>query len=170
MTDAAPATAPGDAQAFADWVRSSLVPMARLAARLAPHADPDDVVQEALTRAWRKRGGYDPQRGSPTTWLLAIVADQARAARRVRLRHLRLVDEGAEVPERASPQRQADLDLDRAITQLGNRQQLAVQLHYFVGMSVDETAAVMGCSAGTVKSTLFDARTKLRRLLGDTDD
>ena len=63
-----------------------------------------------------------------------------------------------------------DVDLERAIEQLAERQQLAVHLHYFVGLTVDETADVMRCSTGTVKSTLFDARTRLRALLGDTDD
>jgi RNA polymerase sigma-70 factor (ECF subfamily) len=47
---------------------------------------------------------------------------------------------------------------------------MAVHLHYFVGLPVDETAAVMGCAPGTVKSTLFDARARLRDLLGDDDD
>lgn len=164
------ARAPDDADAFADWVRPALIPMARLAMRLAPHADADDVVQEALARAWRRRSTFDAARGTPTTWLLAIVADQARSARRTRLRHLRLVDEGAVVPDKPAPQQQADAELDDAIRRLPARQQLAVQVHYFVGMSVEETAAVMGCSGGTVKSTLYDARAKLRGLLGDTDD
>lgn len=162
--------APDDSVAFAAWVRPSLVAMTRLARRLAPHADADDVVQDALARAWRKRATFDPARGAPTTWLLAITADQARAARRGRLRHLRLVDETVAVPDVADSARHADLDLERAIGQLAHRQQLAVHLHYFVGLTIDETAAVMSCSAGTVKSTLFDARSKLRGLLGDSDD
>ena len=45
-----------------------------------------------------------------------------------------------------------------------------MHLHYFVGLNVEETAAVMACSAGTVKSTLFDARTRLRTPVGDADD
>ena len=146
--------------------------MGRLARRLAPDHDPDDIVQDALTRAWQKRGQFDPARGSAVTWLLAITADQARAARRGRVRRLRVVDDSAELPDTAAPQVQADLDLDldRAIAQLADRQQLAVQLHYFVGLSVDEAAQVMRCSPGTVKSTLFDARTRLRALLGDDDE
>jgi RNA polymerase sigma-70 factor (ECF subfamily) len=145
--------------------------MTRLARRLAPDADPEDVLQDSLTRAWVKWDGYDPSRGSATTWLLAITADQARAARRTRVRRLRLVDDAAELPDApATPVPSADVDLERAIVQLAERQQLAVHLHYFVGLSVDETAAVMSCSAGTVKSTLFDARTRLRTLLGDSDD
>jgi RNA polymerase sigma-70 factor (ECF subfamily) len=159
-----------DAAEFADWTRPALLPMTRLARRRAPNADPDDVVQDALARAWQKRAQYDAARGTPTTWLLAIVADQARASRRSRIRRLRVVDDAAELPDPPAADRQSDLDLERAIERLADRQQLAVHLHYFVGLGVDETAAVMGCSPGTVKSTLFDARTRLRRLLGDTDD
>ena len=167
QTDQPPA-GPGDAAAFARWVGPALVSMTRLARRLAPDADPEDVLQESLARAWVKWDGYDPARGSATTWLLAITADQARAARRGRILRLRLVDDSAEVPDApAKPTPSPDVDLERAIAQLADRQQLAVHLHYFVGLSVDETAAVMACSAGTVKSTLFDARTRLRTLLGD---
>lgn len=159
-----------DPAGFAAWVGPSLTAMIRLARRLAPHADADDIVQETLARAWTKRDQFDPDRGTPTTWLLAIVADQARASRRSRLRWLRVVDDHAELPDEPAPDMGVDVDLERAIQQLAERQQLAVHLHYFVGMTVDETAAVMGCSPGTVKSTLFDARTRLRALLGDTDD
>jgi RNA polymerase sigma-70 factor (ECF subfamily) len=161
------ATDPG---AFAVWAGPALLPMTRLARRLAPHADPDDVVQDALTRAWQKRDQFDAERGTATTWLLAIVADQARASRRTRNRWLRVVDDTADIPEASIEDRGADVDLERAIARLAERQQLVVHLHYFVGLSVDESAAVMGCSSGTVKSTLFDARSRLRTLLGEDDD
>lgn len=159
-----------DPGAFAAWAAPAVLPMTRLARRLAPHADPDDIVQDALTRAWQKRDQFDAERGTATTWLLAILADQARASRRTRHRWLRVVDDRAEIPELPADDQGVDVDLERAIGELAERQQLAVQLHYFVGLSVDESAAVMGCSAGTVKSTLFDARSRLRNLLGDSDD
>jgi Sigma-70 region 2 len=71
-----------EATEFAAWVRPYLPAMARLAARIAPSADRDDVVQDALVRAWRRRSTFDPERGTPTGWLLAIVADQARRCRK----------------------------------------------------------------------------------------
>jgi RNA polymerase sigma-70 factor (ECF subfamily) len=159
---------PQAAASFATWVGPSLLAMTRLARRLAPHADSDDVVQDALTRAWQKRAQFDPARGSATSWLLAITADQARAARRRSVRRLQLIDEHADLPEAITEHSAADIDLDRAIARLPDRQQLAVQLHYFVGLSVEETAAAMSCAVGTVKSTLFDARTRLRQSLGDS--
>lgn len=145
---------------FGAWVRPHLAAMARLAARMAPHAERDDVVQEALTRAWQKRHQYDPARGTPSAWLLAITANQARkAAARPWARNT--------VPDTARPTGGADerMDVQRALGRLTARQRLAVDCVYFVGLSTAETAAVMGCAVGTVKSTLADARAKLRTFL-----
>jgi RNA polymerase sigma-70 factor (ECF subfamily) len=153
------AAAPGDPAGFAEWVRPHLPAMARLAARLAPTADRDDVVQEALVRAWTKRRLYDPGRGTAAAWLLAITADQAGKARRRSSAVARLVAEAAHDP--SGP----DLDIARAVATLPARQRLAVDCFYYAGLTVAETAAVMGCAEGTVKSTLFDARARLRPLL-----
>jgi RNA polymerase sigma-70 factor (ECF subfamily) len=62
-----------------------------------------------------------------------------------------------------------ELDLAHAVSRLSGRQRLAVDCFYFVGLGVTETAAVMGCSEGTVKSTLSDARRRLRNLLEGRD-
>lgn len=162
------------AQRFAEWAGPSLLAMTRLAHRLAPQADVEDVVQDALVRAWQKWHLYDEERGSATTWLLAITADRARAARLRRVRALRIVDDAAEVPEpdagQPAPDAAGDLDLERAIGRLPERQRLAVHLHYFLDLGVADTAAVMDCSPGTVKSTLHDARRRLRRELGTDDE
>jgi RNA polymerase sigma factor (sigma-70 family) len=149
---------------FAAWVEPELSKMSRLAARLAPGPDRDDVVQEALVRAWRKRDRYDQSRGTAATWLLAITADQARRARR-RRRPSGLVGE-VSVPSSSPDDR---VDVEAAVARLPRRQRLAVDCFYFAGLSVAETAAVMRCSEGTVKSTLSDARKRLRSLL-EVDD
>ena len=151
--------APRTPEAFAEWVRPSLLAMARLAARLSPPGEGDDVVQEALVRAWSKWPQFDPARGTASTWLLAITVDQARKARR-RRRPVVLFGSGSAV-------RSIDdhLDIEYAVVQLPARQRLAIDCYYFVGLSVGETAAVMGCAEGTVKSTLSDARARLHLLL-----
>lgn len=152
--------APAEPAGFAAWVRPHLPAMARLAARLADPADRDDIVQEALVRAWTKRRLYDPDRGTAAAWLLAIVADQAGKARRRASSSARLV---AVEPPPSAPG--TDPDLARAIASLPTRQRLAVNCFYYADLTVAETAAVMGCAEGTVKSTLFDARARLRPLL-----
>lgn len=148
---------------FADWVRPHLPALGRYAARLVGPADRDDVVQDALERAWRKRATYDGSRGSAQAWLLAILHDRARRFRTRRRTTWELV-------ESAETDSHGDLDLERAVSALPTRQRQAVELHYFVGLDVATTAQVMGCAEGTVKATLHQARTRLRIQLGDTDD
>lgn len=156
-------TPPEDAADFAAWLRPHLPAMASVAARLAVGADRDDIVQEALARAWTKRHQYDASRGSVSAWLLAITADQARKA----VRRLRPVAELSDTVDRAASGADADarIDVEQALTNLAERQRLAVDCYYFADLSVADTAAVMGCSEGTVKSTLSDARARLRFLL-----
>ncbi len=154
--DAAGLIASASPDAFGTWVRPHLAAITRLAARLAPPGERDDVIQEALARAWSKWSLFDPARGTPSSWLLAITADQARRARR---RH-----RPWPLGERVARVRPIDdrLDLEYAIARLPKRQRLAVDCFYFAGLSVTETAVVMGCAEGTVKSTLSDARERLR--------
>jgi RNA polymerase sigma-70 factor (ECF subfamily) len=149
------------AEDFASFADPHRAAMLRLARRLNG-AEADDVVQDALVRAWRKRHLYDASRGTAQTWLLAIVAEESRRTRRRRRATTSLVDRAV-----ADPPREGDLDLERAVRRLAPRQRLAVELHYFVGLSVLETAAVMGCAEGTVKSTLSDARRAMREHLGE---
>jgi RNA polymerase sigma-70 factor (ECF subfamily) len=157
--------APETAEAFAVWVQPQLADMARLAARMAGAFDRDDIVQEALVRAWQKRDQYDDRRGTPAAWLLAITADAARRALR-RRRPLAIV---ADVSVRVrSPDDR--LDIEQAVARLPPRQRLAVDCFYFVGLSVAQTAAVMRCSEGTVKSTLSDARKRLKPFLEVSDE
>jgi RNA polymerase sigma factor (sigma-70 family) len=143
---------------FGEWARPHLRAMTLLAARLSSDAERDDIVQEALSRAWTKRAQFDPRRGTASAWLLAITADQVRRARR---RRRPIV---GQVPGTVRPMDDA-LDLEAALARLTERQRLAIDCAYFVGLSTAETAAVMRCSEGTVKSTLSDARHRLRAFL-----
>jgi DNA-directed RNA polymerase specialized sigma24 family protein len=55
-----------DAEAsFDDWVRPHVTAMRRLAAVLSSADDCDDIVQEALERAWHRRADFDAARGVP---------------------------------------------------------------------------------------------------------
>lgn len=146
---------------FASWVAPHLVQMRRFALRLVGPADADDVVQDALTVAWRRWSTYDAAKGTPGPWLLAVVRDRARSYRR---RHLRVLPS----PENgATYDAPADVDLERAIARLSERQRLAVVLHYLLDLNIADTAVVMGCAPGTVKATLNQARGRLRDQLGD---
>ncbi|HET7387808.1 MAG TPA: RNA polymerase sigma factor [Nocardioidaceae bacterium] len=156
--------APQPAEEFAAWVEPHLPALARLAGRLVDPADRDDVVQEALLRAWQKRTTYDESRGSPRVWLLAILRDRARR------HHLRTPPGPTLAREPVIEQHPSDIDLERALAALSPRQRLAVDLYYFVDLDVATTALVMGCAPGTVKATLSQARARLAELLGLTGE
>lgn len=152
---------------FEAWVRPHVAAMRRFAVSLSGLPDADDLVQDALLRAWSKWSQYQPGRGSPTAWLLAIVADRARKGRLRRHPAPRLDDQiglpaGADLETR--------LDLRRAINSLPARQRQAIVLHHYVDLSVADVAAIMHCSTGTVKSTLHDGRNNLARQMGDDHD
>jgi DNA-directed RNA polymerase specialized sigma24 family protein len=113
-------TAAGGAAAadFAAWVGPHLPAMARLAARIAPSADRDDIIQDALVRAWQRRSTFDPERGSPAGWLLAIVADQGR---RHRMRSLRRPLVTIDHRQLASEITEHGHDLERALAKLSGQ-------------------------------------------------
>ncbi|HEY3008930.1 MAG TPA: SigE family RNA polymerase sigma factor [Micromonosporaceae bacterium] len=74
--------------------------------------------------------------------------------------------------ERAAPSSGSVEERDRvstALAQVGRRQRAGVVLRYFCDLSVSETATVLGCSEGTVKSQAARALTTLRGLLADPD-
>ncbi len=158
-----PARPPRPDADFADWVGPWLPDLWRFAVSLSSLDDADDIVQEALTRAWTKRDSFDPSRGSPRSWLLAIVADRARRRWARRPRPV-LPDPSPEPHEDTEPAARR-VDLRRAIAALPDRQRTTVFLHYYLDLPVSEVADVLGCSAGTVKSNLSDARRTLARRL-----
>ena len=135
--------------------------MRRLAERMAGPSGRDDVLQEALLGAWKTRSSFDPGLGDARAWLLAITANHAeKAARTARSTRYQMV------PCETSTAPDVRVDLARAVICLPERQRLAIELFYFVGLPVDDVAAVMGCANGTVKSTLSAARRALETALG----
>jgi RNA polymerase sigma-70 factor (ECF subfamily) len=53
----------------------------------------------------------------------------------------------------------------RLLNRLSSRQRTAIDLYYYADLAISEVALLMGCSEGTVKSTLADARARLRDLI-----
>lgn len=149
---------------FQRWVAPAWQFMADLAVRLVGARDAEDVVQEALAMAWQRRATYDEQRGTTRNWLLMLTAEQANRQRR---RRRFIADPAAVVHRPYANGLQPDPDIARAVKKLSPRQRLAIELYYYLDLTVTDVAEVMNCSSGTVKSTLSDARTRLRATLGD---
>jgi RNA polymerase sigma-70 factor (ECF subfamily) len=145
----------------------------RIAALMCGPADAPDVTQEAFVKAWRALGRFRP--GAPfRPWLLAIVANEARNARRSAGRRTALATRSTEQHGSAPSTEELVLtaaDRDRllqALEQLAPIDREVISCRYLADLSERETAAVLGCRPGTVKSRLSRALDRLRALLDAT--
>jgi RNA polymerase sigma factor (sigma-70 family) len=151
---------------FAAWVSPHLAVLAALAVREVGSADAEDVVQDALVRAWRRRSTYRQDRGSSRAWLVGVLLDQAR---RHRVRRRPATVFSRDRAGRTEPVSPADrLDVEHAIRALPRRQREVITLYYLADLSVFEIGQLLGISAGSVKSHLHDARARLRVALEES--
>ncbi|MDF2919686.1 MAG: DNA-directed polymerase specialized sigma subunit, sigma24, partial [Microbacterium sp.] len=109
---------------------------------------------------WRKRASVRVVEGSPLPWLLNTVAHCARNLERSGRRYRALLDR-APVTE---PMHRAheESGVLAALRKLPEREQAVVVLSVLEGYSEREVAQALGIPAGTVKSRLSRAKTKLR--------
>lgn len=143
----------------------------RLAYLLTSDADQaEDIVADAFAKVyvpWR-----DGKIRDVGAYLRRAVANEAKSKLRRRYlerreaakrhgddRGVRRIDDGA-----------ADRDVVwRAIQRLPERQRLAVVLRYYEDLPEAETAEILGCSVGTVKSQTSRALDRLQQLLASEE-
>jgi RNA polymerase sigma-70 factor, ECF subfamily len=113
-----------------------------------------DAVQEAFAKAVRKRRRFRGE-GDLEAWVLRIVVNAARDARRRRSRRL-------EPPELVATRAE---DLGLPLELLTERQREVLFLHYYADLDYTTIAGALGISAGTVGATLSVARQTLRSAL-----
>ena len=127
----------------------------------------EDAAQDALLDIDRGIHSLrDPQ--SVKAWALRVATQRAiKVSRRERVLSLRRAP--SLDPELVSELGQTALGRSAAIKAafdlLPPRLRVTAVLRLHVGLSEEETADVLGCSVGTVKSNLHDARRRLARAL-----
>ena len=156
-----------DPAAFSELVRRHTPALRRYALRLGAGGDADDVVQEALLKAWRQVGSFDPSRASLTTWLHRIVHNQAIDTWR---RRPPTDSMQAEQDEHADPHADAERaavnrDVWRVLDALPERQRAALVLRQLQGFSQREAAAILDVSEDALESLVARARRALRERL-----
>jgi RNA polymerase sigma-70 factor (ECF subfamily) len=127
----------------------------------------EDVVQEALLRAWRSRESL-AETTAVKPWLLTIVRrEHARLYERKRFETVPVDDlVGSESPELAVAEEQETMDVRRAIFALEDDYREPLVLQVLMGLTTGEIAQQLGLTQGAVLTRLFRARHKLRRQLG----
>ena len=145
-------------------------------------ADAEDAVQDALLSALTHVHQFRGQ-AKMSTWLSTIVINSARMKLRRRFARLATVrltldesdDPGlaiAEIvsdarpnPEQAYREREIEEILAHASLRLPPTLRRTFQLRSLEGLSIRETADLLGVPAGTVKAQLARARVKLRKAM-----
>lgn len=152
------------------------------AVALRTTGDPEeaaDALQDALIAAFRRLDSYRGE-AAVTTWLHRIVVNACldRMRRRTVRRADPLPEDLDDRADRGSPVTASTLDpadvasdherreqVMTALAALPPEQRAALVLVDMEGYSVDETAAMLGCAPGTVKSRCARGRARLVPLL-----
>lgn len=173
---ATPTAAPATLDAFLAGIGTRALRFAE--AGLRHREDALDAVQDAMTKllAYRDR---PPEEWTPLFWrILRTRIIDAQRRRGFRLRWLLpntddttdnapyWADDDPD-PSRNHDGREAWATLSEALRQLPNRQREAFTLRILEELDVAQTAAVMGCSEGSVKTHLSRARATLQQHLED---
>jgi RNA polymerase sigma-70 factor (sigma-E family) len=126
----------------------------------------DDLVQTAITRLythWGKaRNASNLDAYTRTTLIRVFLTERSSAhSRRIALTDSGTVDDH---PDRAHDH-DAAMDIRQALQGLPPRQRATVVLRFYCDLGVEETAAALGVSPGTVKSQTSKAVETLRATL-----
>ena len=160
---------PGRDEALSRLFEAHYADLARLAFYLTGSwTVAEDLAQEAFVRLWRRWGGLRDHR-TALGYLRATVVNLSRSVLRRRLLELRhhqqtIGQEGHDTDPVAR------LDVARALAALPARKRACVVLRHLVDLSVEETAAVLGISTGSVKSQTHKGLRLLEAALSDRDD
>jgi RNA polymerase sigma-70 factor (ECF subfamily) len=137
-------------------------------------AQAEDVVQDVLVAVWQKAGSYRGE-GRLISWLLGIV--HHTAVKSLRRRSIPITEEMEinmqttdPLPEDLVQADERSRSIREGLEELSAEHRAVLELFFYQGLSLEETAEVCGCPVGTVKSRLSYARQHLRRVLSRMEE
>jgi RNA polymerase sigma-70 factor (ECF subfamily) len=185
--DLSDASSKARARALNDFLASVELRAFKIAVVALRHEDDAlDAVQDAMLQLARAYAARPEEEWKPLFY--RILENRIRDVQRRRMTRNKVIawlpfrrgDDDGELPDpieqapspELSPGQHVELQqaiqaLESALSALPRRQQQAFLLRTLEGMDVAQTAAVMGCSEGSVKTHYFRALNTLREKLGD---
>lgn len=165
----------GDAKAFTTLVRRYQGPVYNAAYWVLHKAeDASDIAQTVFLKAAERIADYDP-RYKFFSWIYRIAVNEALNLQRRRGHEEELEDDEL-VPDDAEREpglqvssAQRARRLEAALMKLHADQRIVIVMRHFQECSYAEMALLLAVEEKTVKSRLFEARTRLRALLGDLE-
>jgi RNA polymerase sigma-70 factor (ECF subfamily) len=150
----------------------------RFILRIVPDAGrAEDLVSEVFIDVWGQAGRFEG-RSQASTWILSIAHFMALTARH-RHRHqnaeldesaLEQLPDSSENPEQAVLNKDCRAQLRVCLAQMSRSHREVIDLVYYQGKSVEETARIIHTPKNTVKTRMYYARKQLGRLLSAHPD
>jgi RNA polymerase sigma-70 factor (ECF subfamily) len=132
----------------------------------------EEVIQDVFVQIWIKTAEYDPSKGRPFHWALAIARNRCIDRLRARQRRSRVIadfddhgfeDREIEHPAPVGPLPESDMAAIRsAVAGLPREQRQAIEMGFFGGMTHPEIAEALHEPLGTVKARIRRGMLKLR--------
>lgn len=134
----------------------------------------DEIVQEAYLRIWRRAASFNPNAGSPITWMAVIARnlalDEVCRTQPVSIEErpevMDMADEFND-PLDAREKSETSARLAACLEGIEKDRREMVLLAYHYGMSREDLAAKFGAPVATVKTWLRRSLLQLRACLGD---
>ena len=172
----------GDKTAFKELVQRNQRVVAGIIYRYTGnHHDVEDLAQDIFLKVYKAAPRYVP-RAQFKTWLYKVIANHCFNYFRSQKRRsfitsynqsfpeednppLHHAEAQKEQPENVMQQQELRTALTAALSELPDRQRMALILHRFEDLSYKEIANVLGCSLSAVESLLFRAMSSLKKKL-----
>ena len=158
-----------DRQAFAEIYETYRPRLVRFVSRMIRRADvAEEVANDAMVVVWQCAGRF---RGSSrlSTWILGIGYRAAlkRLRRSAQTEHARFDDTPTEREDAETIlfRREGQATIRLALERLSPEHRAVVELTFSDDRSYAEIAQIVGCPENTVKTRMFHARRRLRRML-----
>lgn len=123
-----------------------------------PH-EAEDAVQDAFVR-YLEKAPRDLE--NPSAWLTRVLVNGCKSRLRLAWRRVGPLPETLPAP---GPEEREELE---ELFSLPPEDRAVIHLHYYEGYSTEEIAQMMSCRPGTVRSRLFRARERLKKLLEES--
>jgi RNA polymerase sigma-70 factor (ECF subfamily) len=172
----------GDIAAFKDLVKKHQGTVTGIIYRYTGnHSEVEDLAQDIFLKIYKAANSYVPG-AQFKTWLYKVVANHCLNFCRSQKRkaiitsldqsfsedynpHIQRTKAQKEQPELMLQQRELQTALKKALSELPERQRMAIILHRFEGLSYKEVAATLGSSLSAVESLIFRAMNNLKEQL-----
>jgi len=157
--------AKGDLKAFERLCRTYQQPLfGYLIRMLGDRGAAEEAVNDVLHAIWKGADRYNGD-AQPGSWIFGIARHKALD----RIRRPNQVTDDIDEQDLTAPQGESSLFLKdtvaNALARLSPEQREVIELTFFIGFSYQEIASVADCPVNTVKTRMYHAKQKLKRIL-----